>query len=272
MLRPRLAAADPVIAGAAISHEDLELDAADGTRFAAFVATPDGPVCDRDRDPPGRARPYRFYEELALRFAERGHRGVAIDYFGRTAGVAKRDDDFPYMEHTVQTTPDGIQADVGAAVAHLRGRGRGSIFTVGFCFGGRNSWLSAAGGHGLAGAVGFYGMPGERDGSPGPTRARRRAGRADPRAPGRRRRATSPPSTTPPSTQALTDAGVEHESSRTPARRTASSTGSTPTTQTPPRTPGSGRSTSSKRTRRRPPGRAAAQALNGFRIRTALAS
>ena len=31
---------------------------------------------------------YRFYEELALRFAERGYPAVAFDYFGRTAGVA----------------------------------------------------------------------------------------------------------------------------------------------------------------------------------------
>src|SRR5205807_2962012 len=53
-----------------------------------------------------------------------------------------------------------------AAVAHLRKSCR-SIFTVGFCFGGRNSWLAAAGGHGLAGAVGFYGHPADRD-SPGP--------------------------------------------------------------------------------------------------------
>ena len=36
------------------------------------------------------------------------------------------------------------------------------------CFGGRQSWLAAASGHGLAGAVGFYGMPGERDDEPGP--------------------------------------------------------------------------------------------------------
>jgi len=34
--------------------------------------------------------------------------------------------------------------------------------------GGRQSWLAAAGGHGLAGAVGFYGRPGSRDGQPGP--------------------------------------------------------------------------------------------------------
>jgi carboxymethylenebutenolidase len=112
---------------------------------------------------------YRFYEELALRFAERGIAAVAFDYFGRTAGVSKRDADFEYMPHVEQTTPDGVQADVGAAVAELRSRGVSKVFTVGFCFGGRNSWLAAAGGHGLAGAVGFYGRPGEgRDGSPGP--------------------------------------------------------------------------------------------------------
>jgi carboxymethylenebutenolidase len=50
----------------------------------------------------------------------------------------------------------------------MRG-GVGSVFTVGFCMGGRQSWLSAAGGHGLAGAIGFYGMPAERNGVPGPT-------------------------------------------------------------------------------------------------------
>jgi carboxymethylenebutenolidase len=43
------------------------------------------------------------------------------------------------------------------------------VFSVGFCFGGRNSWLAAASGHGLAGSIGFYGRPGPgRDGSAGP--------------------------------------------------------------------------------------------------------
>ena len=31
----------PVIRGAAVSHEDLTLEADDGNRFAAFAATPD---------------------------------------------------------------------------------------------------------------------------------------------------------------------------------------------------------------------------------------
>ncbi|HEX4519696.1 MAG TPA: dienelactone hydrolase family protein [Gaiellaceae bacterium] len=159
----------PVIAGAAVSHDDLELEAADGNRFAAFAARPDGAAPIGIVILPDVRGLYRFYEELALRFAERGFLAVAFDYFGRTAGVAKRDDEFPYMEHVAQTTPAGIQADVAAAVSYVRSEGAETVFTVGFCFGGRNSWLSAAGGHELAGSVGFYGSTVERNGQPGPT-------------------------------------------------------------------------------------------------------
>ncbi len=159
----------PTISGAAVSHDDLVLEAADGNRFAAFLATPDEPAASGIVILPDVRGLYRFYEELALRFAERGFAAVAIDYFGRTAGASKRDDDFDYPEHVAKTTPATVQADVAAAVSRLRGLGCTSIFTVGFCFGGRNSWLAAASGHGLRGAVGFYGMPGERNGVPGPT-------------------------------------------------------------------------------------------------------
>ena len=48
------------------------------------------------------------------------------------------------------------------------------MFTVGFCFGGRHSWLAAADGHGLHGAIGFYGRPGPaQDGTPGPAQRAR---------------------------------------------------------------------------------------------------
>jgi carboxymethylenebutenolidase len=158
----------PVISGAAVSHDELVLETRDGNRFAAFAARPDEPTGVGVVILPDVRGLYRFYEELALRFAERGHEAVAIDYFGRSAGVGARDESFPYRDHVAQTTPEGIQADVGAAVEHLRPHA-GAIFTVGFCFGGRHSWLAAAGGHGLAGAVGFYGRPGRgQDGSAGP--------------------------------------------------------------------------------------------------------
>jgi carboxymethylenebutenolidase len=160
----------PPLSGAAVSHEDLVLEAADGNRFAAFAASPEEPSGTGVVILPDVRGLYRFYEELALRFAERGYAAVAFDYFGRTAGAEKRGDDFEYMPHVEQTTQDGIQQDVAAAAAHLRGAGSDKVFTVGFCFGGRSSWLAAASGHGLAGAIGFYGRPSAgRDGSPGPT-------------------------------------------------------------------------------------------------------
>src|SRR3954468_19728428 len=126
----------PVLSGGALTHEDLVLEADDGAKFAAFAALPDAPSGVGVVILPDVRGLYHFYEELALRFAERGYAAVAIDYFGRTAGVEKREDDFDYMPHVDQTTPEGIQADVAAAMAWLGERGATSIFTVGFCMGG----------------------------------------------------------------------------------------------------------------------------------------
>jgi carboxymethylenebutenolidase len=158
----------PRIEGGAVDHRDLVLESADGNRFAAFAALPEEPTDAGAVILPDVRGLYRFYEELALRFAERGLAAIAFDYFGRTAGVDKRGDDFDYPYHMEQGRPEDVQTDLRAAVEWLRGEGITSIFTVGFCFGGRNSWLAAASGHGLKGAVGFYGSPATRD-SPGPT-------------------------------------------------------------------------------------------------------
>ncbi len=201
----------PPISGAAVSHDDLVLEASDRNRFAAFLATPEETTGVGVVILPDVRGLYHFYEELALRFAERGYPALAFDYFGRTAGTDKRGDDFEYMPHVQQTTPAGVQADVAACVADLRARGAVSVFTVGFCFGGRNSWLASAAGHGLAGAVGFYGRTGPgNDGSPGPVQ---RAGEMtapilalqggdDPAIPVEDSQAFD---------EALSEAGVEHE-------------------------------------------------------------
>jgi carboxymethylenebutenolidase len=201
----------PVIRGAAVSHERLELEAPDGNRFAAFYAAPDDRTERGVVILPDVRGLYRFYEELALRFAERGIAAIAFDYFGRTAGSSERGDDFEYRPHVDQTTPAGVQVDVGAAVAELRRRGAGAIFTVGFCFGGRHSWLAAASGHGLAGSVGFYGRPGPgADGTPGPAQ---RAGDMD--APILALQAGADQNITAEDNAAfeaaLRDAGVDHE-------------------------------------------------------------
>jgi carboxymethylenebutenolidase len=199
-----------VIRGAGVSHEDLVLEAADGNRFAAFQALPDESAGTGVVVLPDVRGLYRFYEEVALRLGERGFAAVAIDYFGRTAGVGKRGDDFPYMDHVAKTTADGVQADVGAAVQHLRAS-CDRVFTLGFCFGGRHSWLASAAGHGLAGAIGFYGRPGVGgDGSPGPTQ---RAGELEAPILGLMGGADPgiPPEDVAAFDEALTAAGVGHE-------------------------------------------------------------
>lgn len=161
------------IAGAAVDSQDVTLTSRDGTSFAGFAARAETAGGAGIVVMPDVRGLFHFYEELALRFAEHGVSAVAIDYFGRTGGVSKRDAEFPWMEHVRQTKAEQIVEDVAAAVAYLRspeGGACNAVFTVGFCFGGSNSWLQAAGGHGLAGAIGFYGRPGPSfaDNSRGP--------------------------------------------------------------------------------------------------------
>src|ERR1041385_2176031 len=109
----------PPIEGGAVDHRDLERDAAAGKRVAAFAALPEEASEVGVVIIPDVRGLYRFYEELALRFAERGIAAVAIDFYGRTAGIAKRGDDFDYPEHRTQTTPEGVQADVRSGVEWL---------------------------------------------------------------------------------------------------------------------------------------------------------
>ena len=181
------------IAGGALDHEDLTLRAADGTAFVAFrarAARPSGAGVVILPDVRGL---YSFYEELALRFAEAGIDALAIDYFGRTAGAAKRDADFSYMEHVQQTKLPELRADVTAAVEELRRDGRvRATFTIGFCFGGRLSYSTGTFGLDLAGTIAFYGMPVDRPaGLPGADLGRPGDGQPDP-GPVRRRRPGDP--------------------------------------------------------------------------------
>jgi carboxymethylenebutenolidase len=152
----------PPIAGAAAEQGDLVLTAADGNRLAAYFARAADPTGAGIVILPDVRGLHAFYKELAQRFAEAGVDAVAIDYFGRTAGIGSRDDGFDYPTHVRQTSLDGVTADTAAGVARLRSPQGGAVravFTVGFCFGGGHSWRQAASGHGLAGAIGFYGNP-----------------------------------------------------------------------------------------------------------------
>ncbi|MDX1469319.1 MAG: dienelactone hydrolase family protein [Acidimicrobiia bacterium] len=153
--RPPVSAGDrPVII------RDLTLTSADGTEFMAFEAKGEHPSEAGVVVLPDVRGLFAFYKDLATRFAGAGHDAVAIDYFGRTAGLGDRSIDWDFWPHVKATTVDGVTSDTAAAVALLREANPDRrVFTVGFCFGGSNSWHQAAAGHGLSGAVGFYGRP-----------------------------------------------------------------------------------------------------------------
>ena len=152
----------PPIGGAASDHGDFVITASDGNKLMAHFARAAKPTGAGMVVMPDVRGLHNFYKELAQRFAEAGIDAVAIDYFGRTAGMGDRGEGFEFMPHVEKTTPEGIGADVAAAIAHLKSKDGGavkSVFTVGFCFGGSSSWNQSALNPGLNGCIGFYGRP-----------------------------------------------------------------------------------------------------------------
>jgi len=161
-------APEPPRKGPVGDHGPVELTAADGNRFLAYRANPAGGARAGVVLLPDVRGLHPYYEDLAVRCAEAGFRTIAIDYFGRSAGVGKRDDSFDWKAHFPTVTPAGVARDVAAAVGRLRsdsGNPKLPVFTIGFCFGGALSWRQSAEGHALAGCIGFYGgHPMERAG------------------------------------------------------------------------------------------------------------
>ena len=152
----------PPIGGAAADQGEMTLHAADGNEFMAYFARAAKPTGAGMVVLPDVRGLHHFYKELAQRFAEAGIDAVAIDYFGRTAGLGDRSDGFEYMPHVEKTTPEGIAADTASAIEYLKSKDGGAVkavFTVGFCFGGSNSWNQSALNPGLNGCIGFYGRP-----------------------------------------------------------------------------------------------------------------
>jgi carboxymethylenebutenolidase len=162
----------PRMAGAAVDGRPQELTAADGTHFMSYLAEAHHPTGAGMLVLPDVRGLHHYYEELALRFAEAGIDALALDYFGRTAGMGSRADGFEFMPHVSELTWDGMRTDARAGAAALRAERKvRAVFSIGFCMGGRLSFaLGSVPELALAGVVGLYGWPtGEhRSGSPSP--------------------------------------------------------------------------------------------------------
>lgn len=140
-------------------HGPLELTAADGNRFSAYEAVPVTPRGASLVLLPDIRGLHAFYTDLALCFAQAGVDTVALDPYGRTAGLSARDDDFDVTAHAKALTPQHVLADAHAAAARLRERTSDPVFTLGFCMFGGQSWRLAATDLHPAGSMGFYGRP-----------------------------------------------------------------------------------------------------------------
>jgi carboxymethylenebutenolidase len=136
------------------------------------VDTADGPMRLYEAKPPGEARGALVIvqeafgvnphiEDVTRRAAAAGYHAVAPDFFHRSGpgAIVEYGKFDQVMQHFQELGSDAsILADVDAALAHLHAAGfdDSRIGVVGFCFGGRVSFLVAL--HRALGAsVGFYG-------------------------------------------------------------------------------------------------------------------
>jgi carboxymethylenebutenolidase len=142
------------------------------TGIDVIAATADGPMRLYEAKPPGAARgaivvvqeafgvnPH--IEDVTRRAAAAGYHAVAPDLFHRSGpGAVVEYGQFDQVMKYFQAlgSDDSILADVDVALAHLRAAGFADtkIGLVGFCFGGRVSFLVALR-RALGACVGFYG-------------------------------------------------------------------------------------------------------------------
>ena len=138
--------------------EEIVLTGADGNRFNAYIARPQRAGQSQILILPDINGLGLFYKELALRFAEQGITALAIDFFGHSAGVNARDENFNGFEHAAQLTPPGFFSDVQASLEYLREDegSRRATFVTGFCIGGSLTLLTGTQEFGLQGLIPFY--------------------------------------------------------------------------------------------------------------------
>ncbi len=139
--------------------QQVTLTARDGNKFYAYLALPQGHTHSGVVIYPDVRGLFRFYQELALRFAEVGIAAIAMDYFGRTAGLTSREEGFDWQPHVAQLKVDTVTQDVQAALAYLKEKAGADlkVFLMGFCMGGSLTLITGANRElGFAGLIPFY--------------------------------------------------------------------------------------------------------------------
>jgi carboxymethylenebutenolidase len=143
-----------------VSSEWVDLSVEDGTTMRAWVAQPEGPAPSRGLLVFQEAFGVNAHiRSVAERFAAAGFVTISPELFHRTAPAFDGSyDDFPTaMAQLQQITVEGLDADVRAAFGWLDRVGvAGNAAAVGYCFGGRVSFVANSAVP-LKAAVSYYG-------------------------------------------------------------------------------------------------------------------
>jgi len=103
---------------------------------------------------------HEYIKDICRRLAKAGYLAVATEYYGRIGDLSKMTDTSQIIADVISKAPDAqYMADLDATAAWaLRNRGSATrVGVIGFCRGGRQTWLYAAHSPHLKAAVAFYG-------------------------------------------------------------------------------------------------------------------
>jgi carboxymethylenebutenolidase len=140
-------------------ERDVTLTTSDGSMRTYEVTPAGGPASSAVIVIPEAFGLNDHIETITEHIAEAGHFGLGLDIFHRSGGGTAPYDDFSKVLPLFEgLTDDGLLTDVDAAREHLHSAGieDDHIGIVGFCFGGRVTFLAAVR-RALGAAVGFYG-------------------------------------------------------------------------------------------------------------------
>jgi carboxymethylenebutenolidase len=136
----------------------VSLNVEDGSEMQAYVARPSG-------TPKAGVMVFQeafgvnpYIRDIADRFAKEGYLAIAPELYHRTApGLEAGYDDFPSIRpHIEALTTEGIEADAKATYERLVAEGTENVTCIGFCMGGRVSYIANSA-LPLRAAVSFYG-------------------------------------------------------------------------------------------------------------------
>jgi carboxymethylenebutenolidase len=155
-----------------VEAQAVHTDAAGLDAGEAQVPTDDGKLPAYFAKPAGKANlpvilvneeifgVHEYIKDVCRRLAKLGYFAVATEYYARIGDLSKMTDTAQIFKDVISKEPDAqymADLDSTAAWARANGGAAGKLGVIGFCRGGRQSWLYAVHSPNLKAAVAFYG-------------------------------------------------------------------------------------------------------------------